>query len=437
MTPCGRHAVMGITDDSRAVTDGALFVAIRGELADGHRYCVAAAEKGAAVVCVEQAPSAEELERLAALKCGCLLVPDSLKAFHALASAHRQKMPCLIVGVTGSCGKTSMKEMCAAVLEAAYPGKVVKTEGNTNNYFGVPRNLFRLTADTKAAVIEMGSNHPGEIERLASMVKPCLGVISSIGEAHLEFFKDLAGVAEEKGDLLQNLPADGVAFIPAKAAHLEVLKAHNAERPCVLFGKNSEYLGMDENGMHCMTLVTADGRSFELKAPYGGQHMAENASAALELGLYLGLTPEAILKALAGCTFPAGRMEMLERGGIRWINDAYNANPLSMRASLGLLKQTVKPTDNLVIVLGDMLELGDCSACEHERLLTETRQMFPQARIITVGPRFAACAQEQHVECYADSAQAREQAAGTFAPGSVVFLKGSNSIRLPKLLPEE
>ncbi|MBR6059807.1 MAG: UDP-N-acetylmuramoyl-tripeptide--D-alanyl-D-alanine ligase, partial [Victivallales bacterium] len=223
--------VEGVNDDSRSIVKGNLFVALKGELADGHKYVLNAARAGAACLLAERAPTDAELSEIKQLGCGCLLVEDSCLAYHKLANAYRRRFPKLpIVGVTGSCGKTSTKEMVAAVLEKKFPGHVVKTVGNTNNFFGVPRNLFRINEETQAAVIEMGSNKQGEIDRLASMVEPTAGIVCNIGAAHLEFFHDLRGVAEEKGDLFLHTPENATVVMPGEAVGLDILKRHAGMR---------------------------------------------------------------------------------------------------------------------------------------------------------------------------------------------------------------
>ena len=431
----------GITDDSRIVEPRMLFVAIPGDIADGHQYIVKAAQRGAASVVVSHRPSDEQLSELKSLSCGCLLVEDSLCAFQALAGAHRRRYAELpLVGVTGSCGKTSTKEMCASVLAMKY-GSVVKTIGNTNNFFGAPRNLLRIDSGTGAAVIEMGSNHPGEIQRLASMVAPVTGIVCNIGAAHLEFFGDLLGVAEEKGDLLEALPADGVAIVPGEAVGLDILKRHAGTRKLLTFGSGPDndvqgtYLGVRPDGYGLRLKIKATGDTIEFSWPIGGAHQAVNAAGAAAVGIVHGMSLSDIAAGLQRCELPGARMKVEMRDDVRWVNDAYNANPSSMRASLEWFAEISRGAGRRTLVLGDMLELGEASAKEHAALLDYVAQAFADDRIITVGKAMSAPAALHGFVHYDTVSDAADALNGHFTAGDWVFLKGSNSIGLAKLVP--
>lgn len=441
LLPVAGEGVSCVLDDSRSVRAGALFVAIVGELADGHHYLAAAAQGGAAAVCVQRPPSDEDLAILRGCGCGCVLVRDSLAAFQSLALAHRRRFPELfMLGVTGSCGKTSTKEICAAVLEQRWPGQVLKTLGNTNNHFGVPRNLLRLTSATQAAVIEIGSNHPGEITRLASLVEPVCGLVCHIGAAHLESFGDLRGVAEEKGDLLAGLTLAGIAIMPAGAEGLDVLRRHAGSRRVLTFGPEADadlrcqYLGQCGDGYGVVLTRRDTGESQQVVWPLGGEHQAKNAAAAVLVGLAAGLDLEAAAAGLRHCELPGARMARREIGGVHWVNDAYNANPDSLAASLAWFAEISREAQRRVLVLGDMLELGAASERAHREALRLVKRMFPHDRIVTIGPRLAREAAGMGMTSYPDVAAAGGLAA-EMPPGTWVFLKGSNSIGLAKLMP--
>ena len=441
LLPVSGAGVSCILDDSRAVRPGALFVAIVGELADGHSYMTAAAQSGAAAVCVQRPPTADELAVLRGCGCGCVQVSDSLAAFQALALAHRRRFPALfLLGVTGSCGKTSTKEICASVLEKRWPGQVLKTLGNTNNHFGVPRNLLRLTASTQAAVIEMGSNHPGEIARLAALAEPVCGLICHIGAAHLEAFGDLRGVAEEKGDLLSGLTAAGTAVIPAGAEGVEVLRRHAGRRRVLTFGTEAdadlrcEYLGQSGDGYGLVLTRREGGASVQVIWPLGGEHQARNAAAAVLVGLVAGLDLASAAAGLRHCELPGARMARRDVGGVHWVNDAYNANPDSLAASLAWFAEISRGAKARVLVLGDMLELGAASERAHREALRLARRMFPQDRIVTIGSRLAAAAAGMGLTSYPDSAAAAGLST-EMTPGTWVFLKGSNILGLSRLMP--
>ncbi|MGN0877837.1 MAG: UDP-N-acetylmuramoyl-tripeptide--D-alanyl-D-alanine ligase [Oligosphaeraceae bacterium] len=433
-----------VLDDSRRVAPGDLFVAIVGELADGHRYVTRAAEAGVAAVLVERQPDDDAMLRLGELGCGCLLVPDSLSAFMALAEAHRLRWPHLpVVGVTGSCGKTSSKEMCAAVL-ATDGTPVLRTRGNTNNFFGVPRNLLRLDAACGAAVIEMGSNHPGEIRRLASMTHPTVGLVCNIGAAHLEFFGDLDGVAEEKGDLLEALPADGVAVMPAEAHGLDILRRHAGSRRILTFGE-----GPDGDVRVVSQRMLSDGSSeVRFAAPafgageatlvwrLGGRHQALNAAGALAVGLALGIPLAQGVSGLAGLELPGARMRVETLAGVHWVDDAYNANPTSMAAALDWFAAITAAAPARTLVLGDMRELGAQAADAHERLLDRVAREFADARVLVVGEAMEGPAHRhgfRHVRTAEDASAVLAEA--TLVEGEWVLLKGSNSIGLSRLVP--
>lgn len=440
---CVADKICGVYDDSRIVSSGSLFVAIKGELADGHKHVLGAGQSGAACVIVQERPDEATLGGLSGNGCGCLLVVDSLQAFHSLARAHRRRFGNIpVVGVTGSCGKTSSKEMVSAVLSRKY-GDVLKTVGNTNNFFGVPRNLLRMTDETPAAVIEQGSNHPGEIRRLASMVEPTCGLVCNIGAAHLEYFGDLLGVAEEKGDLLEALPSDGVAVVPGEAEGLEIVLKHAGERRVVTFGSGAgndvrgEYLGVVEGGYGLRLSVKATGEAVELVWGIGGRHQAINAAGAAAVGLVHGMGLSGVAEGLKQCELPGARMRVELIDGVNWVNDSYNANPNSMRASLDWFEEITKTAVAKTLVLGEMKELGASVAAAHETLLSYVAEHFSDARVVTVGKAFESYAVEHGFAYFDTAVEAKQALSGTFKAGEWVLLKGSNSVGLSCLLPAD
>lgn len=436
--------VSAVLDDSRAVVPGALFVAVRGEAVDGHRFVVQAAEAGAGAVCVSQTPEPEALARLQALGCPVLQVADSLTAFQQLAREHRRTLrPLVVVGITGSSGKTSTKEMLAAVLERRYPGAVLKTEGNTNNHFGVPRNLLRLTGGHRAAVIEMGTNHPGEIAALARLAEPEIGVVSNIGAAHLEFFGNLAGVAREKGELLALTATTGIAVFHGDAAHADILRAKAGHRRVLTFGTAPandvvvRYLGLAGSGSAFTLTWTREGVAETVEWGLAGAHQALNAGAAAVVGWALGLSPAEIAAGLGRAALPGMRTERRLCGGVHWVNDAYNANPDSMRAGLACfleLSAAVPPADRL-LVLGDMREQGDQGPAAHRDILAWARRSAPGAAIVAVGPLMTAAAASHGLPAFPDAAAAAEYVRARARPGLWVFVKGSRGLCMERILP--
>ncbi len=373
-----------------------------------------------------------------------LRVPDTLVAFQQLACCHRRSLPALlVVGITGSCGKTSTKEMLAAVLERRYPGAVLKTEGNTNNHFGVPRNLLRLAGGHRAAVIEMGTNHPGEIATLARLAQPDVGVVSNIGAAHLEFFGDLAGVAAETGDLLALTAATGLALFHGDAPHADVLRAKAGSRRILTFGAAPTndivvtYRGLCGAGSAFTLSWQRDGATVDVEWSLSGAHQALNAGAAAALGAALGLAPAEIAAGLCRVALPAMRTERRTVGGVHWVNDAYNANPDSMRAGIGCFLELAAqaPPEDCLLVLGDMLEQGENGLAAHRELLDWVALRAPGAEIVVVGSLMSAAAAERGLRRFADSAAAADYLRGRLVPGLWVFVKGSRGLRLERVLP--
>lgn len=439
--PPASGGICGLTDDSRLVEPDCLFIAIPGELTDGHRYLGKAAQAGAGALLVSRAPSAEELSGYGI---PCLLVSDSLRAFQALSSAYRQRFSdCQILGITGSCGKTSTKEMCAAVLSGRWPGHVLKTEGNTNNFFGVPRNLLRLDSGTAAAVIEMGTNNHGEIDRLATIVRPDVALICNIGHAHLEAFRDLRGVATEKSAIFRHCAAGGTVIFPEEAEGRDIILQAAGNRKHLTFGVSAssdircQYLGPQADGLFGVALKwKATGQSITFRWSIGGAHQALNAAAAAAVGTVFGMTPEQIAAQLQEVTLPGQRMEIVKAKGLNWANDAYNANPDSFRASLDWFAEVCPPGAKQFLLLGDMRELGETADRAHAEILEQAIAKFPQGAILTVGPNFRPHALAHQLPNFEDAQAAGEALLSQAPAGAWVLLKASNSIGLYKLCKE-
>ena len=431
--------VTAVWDDSRTVTPGSLFVAVKGEFQDGHRHASSAVKSGAAALCLQEAPSLAAQQELARLGVTCLLVEDSLAAFQALARAHRQKFPALLeLAITGSSGKTSTKEFCAAIFEQRWPGRVLKTQGNTNNHYGVPRNLLRLQENHAAAVLELGSNHPGEIAQLAALSSPSVALVSNIGAAHLEFFHDLEGVAKEKFSLFKALPPDGRAVFPYAARNYASLKEALKERKCLSFGDcieadlRAEYLGYHEDGYRVRLTWKQSGISKQFGWHIGGAHQAQNAAAAAAAATLIGMSPDEIVLGLQNAVLPGERMQVFQQAGITWCNDAYNANPDSALAALHWFAELSKNAKAQVAVLGDMRELGENSAQAHINLLQKALEILPKARIVCVGEQIRAAAESLHMEHFTDL-QSVKKIKSELIDGSYVLLKASNGLKLYQL----
>lgn len=443
--PTDPGAITAICDDSRSLPEGALFLAIKGELTDGHKYVLNAVKGGASAVLVQDVPSAEALSLMAEKGVPCIQVADSLRAYQQLALWHRRQFPqARILAITGSCGKTSTKEMCAAILEERYPNGVLKTIGSTNNHFGVPRNLYRMDETTRVAVIEMGTNHTGEIANLVSLAPPEVAVVCNIGHAHLEFFHDLYGVATEKSSILAGALPNALCVYPADATGAEILRKAVGNRQAVAFGLGDnaelqyEYLGFHQGKFGLRLHWKTSGETRVLEWNLGGVHMAANAACAAAATTALGCTPDEVVAGLQKCVLPGARLEVKEVGGVHWVNDAFNANPTSVRAAIDWFAEVVPKDAKAFLVLGDMLELGENSRQEHLDILKVARKACPNAEIVTVGALMAQAVAESGdpaLRNCADASAAKALLDAEAQSGAWILLKSSHGIGLAHIAP--
>lgn len=344
-----------ITTDSRSVVSGSLFAAIPGERVDGHDFLPAAMEKGAVCALVER-PVDCALPQL--------IVPSTEEALQALAAYYRRQLSLPVIGVTGSVGKTTAKEMIASVLAQRF--NTLKTEKNFNNELGVPFTLFRLRPEHEAAVVEMGISDFGEMTRLARMVKPDIAVFTLIGDAHLEFLHDREGVLKAKSEVVSGMAAEGLVLANGDDP---LLRAHDFGRETLLFGFGAHCdlravnVHSDGEGSSCE--LVGLGRHIPVRIPAYGQHMVYAALMGAAVGLRLGLSDEEIAAGIAGYEPVGHRSRVLKTG--RWliVDDCYNSNPTSATSAVrSLLDLGGHP----VAILGDMLELGEQSEALHHKL---------------------------------------------------------------------
>lgn len=352
------ETITGVSTDSRSVQPGDLFIALKGERHDGHQYLGDVFAQGAAAAVVQAG-----CESVAAAFKNVVEVSDTLKALGDLAHFWRMRFSVPVVAITGSNGKTTAKDMTAAVLGAKY--RVLKTEGNFNNLVGVPLTLFRLKGDEDVAVIEMGMNRLGEIDRLAEIAAPATGVITTVARAHLEGLGGLSNVARAKGELIARLPEGGLAVINADSKFAPAYRKEAKKRGVrvVSFGaaKGSDYKAesVKTEGLKGVRFTARlGGKKIAFKIGLPGRHNVVNALAAIAVGDRFQVPPAKIRAALARFQAASKRMEVVKLPkGIDVINDCYNANPDSTEASLHFLKDLGK-SRRRVAVLGDMLELG-------------------------------------------------------------------------------
>ncbi|MGM9615641.1 MAG: UDP-N-acetylmuramoyl-tripeptide--D-alanyl-D-alanine ligase [Oscillospiraceae bacterium] len=348
--------ITAITTDSRALTPGCLFAAIPGARVDGHDFIAAAAQAGASCVLCNRFVDAAIPQ---------IKVPDTQLALRQIAAFYRCQFDIPFVGVTGSVGKTTAKEMIASVLSARFD--TLRTEKNFNNELGVPLTLFRLRAGHEAAVVEMGISGFGEMTRLTDMVRPSIAVFTLIGDAHLEFLGDRAGVLRAKGEIVSGMPEDGVVIANGDD---ELLKAHDFGRRTVLFGTGEhcdvravEVENDGLNGMRCVIL--AGDRRIPVGIPAFGRHMIYAALMGAAVGLELGLTDEEIRTGVARFQNVGSRGRVVTTGYCTILDDCYNANPTSTKAAVDSLAML---PGRHVAILGDMLELGENGPALHAEL---------------------------------------------------------------------
>ncbi len=420
-----RSGYSQISTDTRTLIQGALFVALRGDRFDGHDHLGEARARGAAAAVVRRGtPPVAGLDLLP--------VDDTLAAYGELARARRGEIPGPVLAVTGTNGKTSTKEMLAAVLRTRF--RVHATRANLNNLIGVPLTILESPADTEALVVEAGANLPGEIGRYREVIEPSVTVITNVGAGHLEGFGSLEGVLQEKLALARGVPLAVVGTDPAELGE----RARGLARRVVTAGLAHADVTASavDVGIDGRARVRVDGHEFRL--PYPGRHLAANAMLAWAAAHELKLDLSAVAEALSGFTLPGGRSELMEKGGLTVLNDCYNANPQSFASAIATAAE-MRAGRRLVFVAGTMRELGPLSARLHADVAAQLVALDPEL-LAAVGdfvPALAPYAARlgNRLITAADPAALGPALASRLEGGELVVLKASRGVALERILP--
>ena len=419
----------GVSTDTRTLRTGDLFIALRGDQFDGNRFVAQAFERGAACAVVdEQADTSLFADQ------PFVVVKDTAAAFGRLANIYRRRFAIPVLAVGGSNGKTTTKEMIASVLGTTHT--VLSTAGNLNNHIGVPQTIFRLRKKHDVAVVEVGTNHFGELKYLCGILEPTHGVITNIGREHLEFFRNLAGVAKAEGELFDGLPPSGTAFVNIDDPAIARLAASVPKRVTYGFSKKSAAVRgsraeVNARGCARFTVKARKTNEFRVELTTPGTHGMINALAAAAIGISFGVPAGKIRRALGSFTAVGKRMEVVRSGGVTILNDTYNANPDSVIAALETLA-AMKCKGKRIVILGDMLELGATARREHERIGERIRSLGFEY-LLTFGP--AAESINRRVKSdvnfhYDQKNMLSEYAAELAARGDVVLVKGSRGMKM-------
>ena len=411
-----------VTTDSRNCLEGSIFFALKGETFDGNKFAVSAIEKGCAYAVVDDKTIVHPQ---------AILVDNVLDTLQQLARYHREQLGIPIVGITGTNGKTTTKELVAAVLSRKY--RVQYTQGNFNNHIGVPLTLLSIKPDCEIAVVEMGANHPGEIRDLAGLALPTCGLITNVGKAHLEGFGSLEGVINTKKELYDNIVARG-GHIFLNAANPLLMKVLNA-KSYTTYSSNIE-VNADVKGrlLRCAPYVEFEWENREMKTNFVGAYNLDNMLAAITVGLHFGVPEDDICSAISDYTPANNRSQLTQTERNTLIVDAYNANPTSMMAAIDNFE--LIEGDNKVAILGDMLELGEQSALEHQTIVRRLVDSKIE-KIILVGKEFKAACVSLGVNQFemVDSLDDNFKFQISNFKFQFILLKGSNGIGLYKLIP--
>ena len=432
--------ITGVSTDSRTMQRGNVFVALRGEKFDGHRFIRDVVKRGAAAVIVDSTWWRENSSTAKVVESALVVVPDTTKALGELANKYRKKFSIPFIGIGGSNGKTTTKEIVSAVLKTKF--SVLSTEGNLNNHIGVPQMLFRLTPKHDVAVLELGTNHFGELKYLCKIVEPTHALITNVGREHLEFFGDEAGVAKEETELYLSVAKKGCAFINLDDPYLAKASKNIKTKMTYGLGNSAQVRGMNvqtsELGQASFGLLwRGKKKKSTVHLRVSGLHNVSNALAAAAVGIKFKVPERKILHTLQEWTAHSKRMEIIKRNSITILNDTYNANPDSVIAALKTL-QSMKVAGKKIVALGDMLELGEKAEHEHAKIGLAVSDLEFEY-LLTVGPlsRFTHEASKLAFAEHFDSQEALiASLKSQLAPGDAVLVKGSRGSAMEKIVEQ-
>jgi UDP-N-acetylmuramoyl-tripeptide--D-alanyl-D-alanine ligase len=446
-----QQRLFGVSTDSRQIQPGEMFVALQGDQFDGHAFVEKAAQRGAtvALVSAEFAPRLKAGRERGGAGAGertgltVIAVPDTLAALQDMARVQRQRFAGTVVGITGSNGKTTVKEMTAAVLEQRYV--TFRSPGNLNNHIGLPLSWLRLPPDVEVCVCEMGMNHLGEIRDLCSIARPHVGVVTNVALAHVGYLGSLDEVQRAKGELIDALEADGVAVVNADESRACAL-GHRAPGRVITFGQSPE---ADVRGRVCADRgfdgieceLDIEGATWPCQLALPGQHNLANALAAAAVGVALKVSAPEIVAGLQGYRGMYGRLAIRRlHDDIVMIDDSYNANPDSMRAGLALLQQ-VPEVGRRFAVFGDMLELGEAASALHREMgalawqsgVDELIVLGEFAEMFAEGAREAGMA-ASHIHGVTSHQEAVTVLERLVGPRDVILVKGSRGMTMERVV---
>ena len=425
----GNTVVTAFSTDSRTVKTGVMFVPIRGEKTDAHVYIDSVFENGAAATFTDhEIPLREQ---------PVVLVNDCRAALQKTAAYYRSQFELPIVGVTGSVGKTTAKEMIAQALTARF--NVLKTAGNQNSQVGVPQTVFGLKKEHTAAVVEMGVSMPGEMARIAAVVKPTFAVITNIGVSHIEYMKTRENILAEKLHIADYLPEDGILFVNGDDDLLPALK-DSCRRKVVTFGLGPlcdwRATGLNEADKGTFfTCVSRSGEKLEMFVPAAGLHNVRNALCSMAVARSLGVPAEEAVRAIAAYKAPAMRQQVFELNDLVIIDDSYNASPDSMRSALDVL-MTVRASGQRVAVLADMLELGEYARQGHWEVGRYAREKGVD-RLLGIGPLskdIVAGYGSEKAEWFASNQEAAARLRELLQAGDAVLVQGSRGMKTDEIV---